>query len=321
MAEKFDWKATESAPEYFPMEIVRGYFHAPDGSSLYVPNKKTIHHGWGNSISSHLVGDDLKTLPKSLEITFFSYTEDQFYQGDFSLPNEEITKLFKEGYYSPKIKKEVTYFEIIAGVAPGGLVSVWVAGIDKTTEVFIGDAKKIELEWSEIIDNPEVSRHEVVEEAITYARRKVEDKSIFSKDINLDLWNTYTKRYNWQPVFDGQEPPELINRMRYFNGEDEYLYLPLNEEFTNKLHPIPKEMIFKWEWPKGRPLRFKLFFDSDETLAAFEQLGSLGQALRLKLILEKRGETTVFGVLLENDKDYVVFDKIKLENYGVPEKK
>lgn len=72
---KFDWLATESAPNSFPMKIISGDFIAPDGSSRYIPNNKEIHHGWGKSISTHVGGPDLKSLPNRMEIKFFSFTE------------------------------------------------------------------------------------------------------------------------------------------------------------------------------------------------------------------------------------------------------
>ena len=53
---KFDWLATESAPENFPMRIISGSFIAPDGYSLYIPNSKRIDYGWGSMVSSHVVG-------------------------------------------------------------------------------------------------------------------------------------------------------------------------------------------------------------------------------------------------------------------------
>lgn len=321
MANKFDWKATESAPKNYPMEIVRGYFHAPDGYSLYVPNKKTIHHGWGNSVSSHLVGPDLKSLPNKLEITFFSYTEDQFYRGEFDLPYEKILKLFKDGYFSPKEDGNTTYFEINAGVAPGGTVSVWLGGIDKTTEVFSGQADKTEIDWENIVDNPDISREEFIQFEIQDSMNQEALELLRNNGVPVDLWQTYLKRYNWQPLFSGQEPPELINRMRYFNGEDEYLFYPLDEAFTSRPHPIPKEMIFKWDWPKGRTLLFELYFDEEEIFAAFDKLSKANLPLYLEMLMEKTEKGTEFWVLLKNDNEYVVLRKPKLENYGVRKKK
>lgn len=205
---KFDWLATESAPKNYPMEIVRGYFIAPDGYSLYIPNEKTIHYGWGSMVSSHVVGPDLKSLPSRLEIEFFSYTENVFYKGEFDLPYDTIVRLFNEGYYSSKKKGHTTYRRIMAGVAPGGSVAVWLFGTNKKTEVFFGKAEKTEdIPWTQIIDNPEITRE-------VFIRRVLEDaigieniNAIKQNGIPFDLWASYRVHYPRQPVIVADTPP------------------------------------------------------------------------------------------------------------------
>ena len=63
---KFDWKSSDSAPRNYPMEILAGNLSYPEGGSLYVPDKSTIAHGWGEAGSSHIVGPELKPLPNKL---------------------------------------------------------------------------------------------------------------------------------------------------------------------------------------------------------------------------------------------------------------
>ena len=317
MANKYDWKATESAPKNFPMEIVKGYFYSSDGYSLYVPNKKTIHHGWGNSISSHLVGPDLKSLPNRLDITFFSYTEDKFYKGDFDLPYDEILKLFSEGYFSPKEGDHTTFFEIIAGVAPGGTVTVWLSGIDKTTEIFSGRAEKTIIDWKNIVDNPEISREKFIEIEIEDSMTAEAMDVLKKNGVPISLWNTYRKRYDWQPLFSGQEPPGLIELIKFFNGEEGYLNYPLDESFLTEDHAIPKELHFIWDWPKGRPLSFELYFDEEEIFSAFEQLSKSNQRIYLELLMDGVEEGNRLWIKLRNDDEEVLLNNTKLETYGV----
>ncbi len=315
MAKKFDWKAAESAPLNYPMEVVSGHFYGPDGSSLYVPNKKTIHHGWGRGVSSHLVGDDVKTLPDSLKITFYSYTEDQFFHGEFTLPYERIFNLFSEGYYSPKEQGKATYFKIIAGVAPGGSVSVWVAGIDRTTEVFTGKADKVDLDWKNIVDNPDMTREEFRQIEINDSTTDEARKNLKTNGVPTNLWKTYQKRYNWQPLFSGQEPPEMLELVKYYNGEEGYLNYPLEESIRDEPRAIPKELHFIWEWPKGRVLAFEVYFDEEEIFAAFEKLDKAGLPMYLELLMEHTDKGQLFWILLKNENEYVVLRKPRLENY------
>lgn len=80
---KFEWGATESAPKHYPMKIIRGTFiyHGEAEEGLYIPSGGTLKKGWGQSISSHSVGERLKPLSDRLMIIFFSYVEEQFYKG------------------------------------------------------------------------------------------------------------------------------------------------------------------------------------------------------------------------------------------------
>jgi hypothetical protein len=111
--DKFDWNATDCAPEFFLMQIIKGDLYFPDGKSIYVPDTRSVHKGWGTMVSSHIGNPDPKPLPNRLDITFFSYAENEFYQGNFELPYEKILSLFQDGYYSPKRKGETTYQRIM----------------------------------------------------------------------------------------------------------------------------------------------------------------------------------------------------------------
>ena len=132
--DKYNWQATESAPKSYPMQVVSGtLFYHGQNQGLYVPDGSSIDDGWGSGISSHIVGPDLKPLPDRLQITFFSYTENQFYVGKFDLPYEKILALFKAGYDLRRGGGHTTYGQIVVGIAPGGAVAVWVSGLSKTT--------------------------------------------------------------------------------------------------------------------------------------------------------------------------------------------
>ncbi len=270
--EKFDWLASESGPKNYPMEVINGNFIYPDDGSLYVPNKSTIHKGWGTPVSSHLVGPELKPLPVRLDITFFSYTETTFYQGSFGLPYERILTLFDAGYYSPKEKGQVTYHQIIAGVAPGGVVAVWLDGMDRRTEVFFGHAEKADIPWTRVLDNPDVSREEFVR---TELKETVDPEALKSLDktgIPYGLWDRYHKRYNWQLDIAAEGPPGLVELITYYNGEKGYLLYPLEEAEKARPRAIPDYLGYIWKSPEGQAYSLRYYFDEKEIFEAFQQL-------------------------------------------------
>lgn len=158
---RFDWSASDSAPEYFAMKIISGtlrYHNAPSGAGDNVPGGGVISHGWGLLNSIQVTGEALKPLPDKLDISFFSYMEDQFYRGTFDLPYDTILKLFQEEEAKPKRKtmdgKELpNNYKIIVGVAPGGTVAVWLRS-QGTKELFFGKAQKVEMDFAKAFRIP-----------------------------------------------------------------------------------------------------------------------------------------------------------------------
>ncbi len=317
---KFDWLASESAPKYYPMEVVSGNFYDPEGGSLYVPNGKLIAHGWGESISTHVVGPDMKALPNRLKITFFSYTEDQFYQGDFQLPYEQILELFNNPYYSYKNEQVINYHRVVVGIAPGGHVSVWVVSADRTLEVFSGQAEKTDLDWS-VITPEETPRKQFIDTQIQFMRSKLspEVKELMAKNpIPLERWKNYRKRYNWQLQFTGQEPPKMVDYIKYFNGERDLLLFPHTEEYLGQPHAVPKAMTFVWDWPVGRPRKMVLEFNENEIMDAFHELEKDNLPIYLDFFMRDGEKGRLFSVLLKTEKHEFYLKKTDLETYGVP---
>jgi hypothetical protein len=132
--EKFDWNPGAAGVPNFPMEYSMISFVSADGTSVSSPSAIVGYTGsqWGDNTASVSVGGDLKSIPVKLNITWLSYTEDQFYTGSFVLPHNEILALFKKGWpdfnYTTNQPTTSTFNEIVVGMAPGGMVVVWLSG-------------------------------------------------------------------------------------------------------------------------------------------------------------------------------------------------
>lgn len=318
---KFDWQASESAPQNYPMKIISGDFSSVDGSSLYVPDGKLLHHGWGWGVSSHVVGPKLKSLPNRLDISFFSYTENQFYSGSFELPYKKILALFQAGHYSPKDQAHVTYIRITVGIGPGGAVSVWVNSLDRSVDVFFGYAEKVEGNWKLINDNPKYPRDEYVRLGIEETLTPDALADLHKNGIAFGLWERYHKRrYHWQPQFTHIDVYESrVDYIKYFNGELDFIDLPLDKKSQNETRAVPSVFDFTWARPPAKPLRFLLEFDEDEIFKAFETLGSQGQALQFEMSIIKVEDGRELSIRLHNDKETIILKNTKIDQYGIPE--
>lgn len=308
---KFDWKATESSPANFPMEIISGTLinHGERRIGLYIPAGKTIYYGWGQMVLSHLVGPDLKPLPDRLEITFFSFLENQHYRGTFNLPYDDILAMFREG---ENPEGDPTYDRIMVGVAPGGTVAVWLTGRYKTTEIFFGKADPVELDL--------LAFGQIISDRDAYVRAELEDtigvellSKINTAGIPFEKWSDLRKRYNWKPVFPRGNAPRDGAMTDFFNGELEHVVLPMSDEVASTKRAVPRKMQFTYRSPDGWSHFYIIHFDEEETTQAFEDLGSNQRPLHLEFYPARVLSDT--QIKLSNEDESITLNKHFIEEF------
>ena len=304
---KFEWDATESAPKYYPMEIIRGTFvyHGEKERGLYIPSGGTLKAGWGQPISSHDVGEAYKALPDRLKITFFSYAEKQFYQGEFELPYEKILTLFREGVAANA--RLPTYSRIMAGIAPGGVVVVWLTG-QVTTEIFVGQAEKVELDPGRAFALPFTSKEQsdaYIAKQLVNVLTPEELDSLKQNGIPFGLWSRYRNHYDWYPVLiEGRKPDNTD--VKFVNGEYIGIWDFDDAKALETPRPVPKRMSFI-AILNGKKTIYQMSFDEFETMAAFEQLGSNGEKVYLEF--DPKMPRSQTRVRLYNDEESIVLKK------------
>ena len=307
---KFEWDATESAPKHYPMKIIDGTFiyHGETHAGLYIPSGGTLKAGWGDAISSHVTGAQYKPLPDRLKIRFFSYTEKQFYKGEFALPYEDILALFRDGVANPQVfpsgEESPIYSRIMAGVAPGGAVAVWITGY-KTTEVFFGQAEKIELSPSAAFalpfDNKQESDAYIAKQLVNVLTPE-ELESLKKDGVPFGLWSRYRNRYDWKPTFTlGQ--PESVNTI-FVNGENDRKWYLTGKKEQSHPRTVPLQMSFHSSLDGTL---YTVTFDEFETMAAFEKLGANGKKIFLEF--EPRLPRENLKARLYNDKESIELKK------------
>ncbi|WP_347329904.1 DUF2931 family protein [Marinimicrobium locisalis] len=283
---KYDWLASESAPEGYPMKILYGTFLYPgeEEKGLYIPNLKLIYSGWGEPISTHVVGPDKKPLPDRIDITFYSYAEDQFYHGRFDLPYERIVQRFSEGYESNiEDQGKLGFRKITAGVAPGGHVAVWIIGPAKREEVLFEQAEPIEYDWEKFWrlsfgSGDIVPREEYRIDSLKASEAEIALEQAQNGTLPLDKWKRLRNQYPWEPRFYRLPEPSDRATIKYVNGEQYHLRPPYNTEEATAVQPMPKYLSFR----AGSDL-FLMHFDEDEMLEAFEAMADGDKRLYLDI--------------------------------------
>ena len=201
----------------------------------------------------------------------------------------------------------------MAGIAPGGVVAVWVGGRVNYIEVFFGQAEKVELDPSAAFALPFKDKQdsddyvrEVMEDVLTPA----ELESLKTDGVPFDLWSRYRNRYEWLPSGAIDQADDIT--ISFVNGESEREWFWNDKNVVNKPRPVPSQMSFTA--PIGdRKVIFEVKFDEFETMAAFEKLGANGQ--KVYLDFEPRLPRSQIKVRLYNDKESINLKKIESKDW------
>ena len=311
---QFEWLATESAPQHYPMKVIQGTFiYRGENHGLYVPSGGTLRGGWGEAVSNHHDGEKFKPLPDRLKIIFFSNAENQFYSGEFDLPYEKILALFRDGVENPidlgKGKTFPVYDRMMVGIAPGGAVAVWVKG-KECREVFFGQAQKIELDPSRAFalpfrDKPDADAY--IAKQLVNSLRPEELESLKKDGIPFGLWARYRNLYDWRLTTSAGHSFSNKPTVAYLNGESlgEWIFADTNAP----LRPVPSYVSFR----SADKTLYTVTLEEFETLAAFEKLGANGKKVYLEF--EPRLPRTQLKIRLYNDKESIVLKKFVSDDW------
>jgi hypothetical protein len=135
--------------------------------------------------------------------------------------------------------------------------------------------------------------------------------------IPLGAWDTYRIRYPWQPVFEGMATPERIERIRYFNGERDYLSLPMNEQDKSAARPVPSYVMFIMRKGREPGMMYEIDLEEEETLETFRKLSAEGKDLKLVFHTELVDGKPKFTLLVRNESRAVRLTKIKRHYFRV----
>ena len=316
--EKYDWIPTESSPELYPMNIYQGFLFLEDGNSLYIPCSASSHTGWGYSGSTHTQGDDLKAVPVKLQVTWASFCENKFYTGSWDLPVNKIKELFKAGTVNWRTNKKETYSSVRVGLAPGGVVVVWMFGNGNQVEIGRYQAKETTVAMKDFVPgNPTVTQNDFFAQL-----RKLDDPALEmeyeKKGIQFGIWDTYRKKYDWRTKIE--IPNHSLNRiaMEMFNGEAEVLINDAVKVNALKKRAVPRFLSYLIEDSKGEETVFDLrYFDEEEIFKIFNQLDDQKP---IEIIIKMDEDLTNRQVIvLQNGKQYFI-KKIDTDNIFKNEK-
>ena len=287
--ETFHLSASPCAAKGYPMTIHFGAFVRSDGKTFVVPSGHFLRGNFGQSAIGWGVGDPNQPAPDSLEILYFSYTEDQFYEGRFALPQQKIYTLLKQGFWDTDDNHAAGYEELTVCVLPKGAVMVWLTGAGKRVLVGRFQASASNFDFRQF--NRTGDRVKMIKEEQADMTPAVQAQ-IKAGTISARQWDAYLVQYLWKVAFN--QPLELYNyRVNYVSAE--YTMYPntpdmapyLRAILTDQPRPAPRDLWLYVRDEAGHRFLLRVAaFDEAETMAAFQTLHRASPTAALTLRVE-----------------------------------
>ena len=287
---KFDWSATLSAPEEYPVQVYRGGVISKEYAQS-LQGFGTVDYGWGKEGGAVVMGPDLKSIPDSLEIAWHSFVGQKNYEGKWDLPKEYITKLFDEGFKDKATNRKLTYDTFVVGLAPNGLVVVWLSGADNRIEVAHFKAQEVVVDIDNITDRSKpIFSKKYNDVVLSDLNKRFNTFERIEKDDypKKDLYENYRKRYLWRHSIVLPQGGKLDNLIFHlYNGEiksivnDDLIFPKYKKEAVFKrcyFHWVDKDQKMRGVWIED--------FDDEELYRAYEELGNETQVDFIVKIVE-----------------------------------
>ncbi|CAZ94495.1 DUF2931 family protein [Zobellia galactanivorans] len=310
----FEWRPTECAPEHYPIGIYQGGFITEDDEYFMIPNGGVVSNGWGNSGSTWVTGPDFKPVPNKLKIIWISYTENQFYFGDFNLPTDKITELFEKGYINEHGKHK-TYNNLIVCLAPGGAVSVFIMGAGTSIEIGHYQAIKTEVAMGDFKPSAKISLDEYVQNRKNEFSDETK-KVIAQEGIPIGKWTEYRQSFLWKPTFKHKDDGVLQDfSNKFYNGESYKVRSdnPILNEY--KEYPPSKSFYFHWKDKNNNRYGSKIKFDEEEIWNAFKTIYKNPETTQAELVLEIDKYNRSLKISLESSNDTIVIEKAEVKMF------
>jgi hypothetical protein len=309
MEEKFDWNPAHSAPSKYPVEPYRIHLVYADSNSVSWPmGMAGVGTDWGDDAGSAVVGADLKPAPVRLDISWLSLTEKQFYQGSFQLPYDTILSLFKKGFIDYNGEHD-TYNQIIAGMAPGGIVVVWLSGVGHQVDVARFKAEPTQVAI------PDFSPDSQIKDLDNYIKMEIETdsgvadaiKNVAQNGIPYGLWDRYRERFTLRPliIYDQHVPVKTnIVSMDFYDGECDLLEgdMLLKNEFQSRARV--KEISVSWTVEratnKKQSYQLDMNFNEAEMFKLYKELYDTNPTEQAELVVAINRGNDQYQIFLQS---------------------
>lgn len=258
--ERFDWSAGVYTQKGNIVQVANCTFFNKDWSNYSIDAEKIIKNE-KEDINYAESSVDNKFYPDSLDITWYSYEDQKFYEGKFQLSHKKILKIaqllrttttnYSIEYARANPNKIRLYF--FANIKPNGKVDVVISDLDKYLIVDNYQAKETVKTWGIF-------------------------KERYNRDDQKDTVNVNTRtalvieKHPYILAIQGLPnslSPQLLE-VKYFNQDKSEFKEDKIPHSTNQEN-IPEYLDFTWGTPK-KSFSINWRFEGEQILTAFKKL-------------------------------------------------
>ena len=302
---KIDWLPTESAYSVFPMMISEGYFTDENNAIVTLHKNKLAFNGWANVGSTIITDFKKKNIPVKLSFKWYSLIEDKSFGADIELNTNKIVSILAQH----NTENEQFYFTV--GMAPKGMLYLWIKCDGVTELVQTCQANQIEKEWKVLFPEISMEKESFIGKSLGQILTKEQidsSKLILGSDSNI--WkNRNLNNFGINYSVETDAPIDNATVL-FFDGELNSFNLQGNkfdEKFAN-INSVPKSINFYWI-ENNKKLNLEMSFDEDELFKSIDKLKS-SQSINLQLIMSIL-KTGAVQIIMKNDAEFYEFKKVK----------
>jgi hypothetical protein len=309
----FSWSATITNPHGYTVEIHEGYI--ADDIEVLAPfvNLGSIDQGWnydGDGLSSS------NKIPTHFSLTWLGYADKKFWKATGKLPSDRILALFQQGYNhinSDNLPEHITYKHLAFGLAPGGMVVVWLSGLAQRVEIATYQAEETFVDNNSFWRNPEnMNQKQFFDLHYSYIPPEIQAE-IKAHGLPVGRWEKYRKLYNYRfqtQLYKPDVKERFDRQIKYWNGEEEILQKGMLDTYRKK--PLPSFMASfyldtKLEWGEAE-------FDDQEIMHAFETISQKHPGEPIDIIAKVGFEYRDLTFTVVCGKDSIPLKKVELTN-------
>jgi hypothetical protein len=311
--DNFSWSATITNPDGYYVEIHEGYI--ADDKQMIAPfvNLGTITQSWGYDGSGISGGNK---IPTHFSLTWLGYADKKFWKVEGKLPSDTLLNLFKTGYLHTDeldVRSKITYKHITFGLAPGGMVVVWLSGRDERVEIGVYQAEETFVDNNKFWRNPEnMNQKQFLDLYYSYISPETKAE-IKAHGLPVGKWEKYRKKYNYcfkSQIYKPTVTEEFYRRLKYYNGEEEILKEGELDLYRKKAIPYKVSFYYKDNGIKGG----QIIFNDQEMMRVFETLSKKYPNEPIDIIAKVGFEYRSMTFTVVCGKESIKLEKVELTN-------